>query len=373
MKILHVIDSEGFYGAETVLVDLVAEQKRLGIQATILNMRPCPKGEQSLEAAAGKKGLNFVIIPLKAGLDIRGAMRIVRFARNNHFDIIHSHGYKANILLGLMPKCLRKLPMVTTLHGWCSTKRFSKLWLFEQLDLLSLWFMDAVVVVNKSMNRHPYLRKQGLKIQVVNNGIPLIDFAKSSTLREQDIVDFCKKDGLVLGAIGRLSKEKNFALLLEVLIRLKKQGLDPYLVIIGEGGERPGLEMLIEKHGLGERVLLAGYRDGARNYISLFDLFLMPSLTEGLPITLLEAMQAEIPIVASAVGGIPEVLDKGKAGLLVNPKNVEELNNAIKRISEDFQLAEQLKKNAGKRVLEEYSCERMAEKYQQIYAKLLPV
>ncbi|CAK8725062.1 hypothetical protein GMJAKD_15505 [Candidatus Electrothrix aarhusensis] len=370
MKILHAIDSEGFYGAETMLVNLVAEQQRQGDRATIINMQPCPVGKPSIKTAAFKQGLEFDIIPLKVGMDFRGAWKIVRYALDNQFDIIHCHGYKANILIGLMPKLLRKLPIVTTLHGWCSTKKFTKLWLFEQLDLFALKFIDAVVVVNKAMLGHSYLQNSRLNIHVVNNGLPPINFSPFASL-DQDIVNFCQRDGLLLGAIGRLSKEKGFDLLLEMLAGLVQQGINPSLVILGEGRERSALERLIAEHGLEKRVLITGYREGARNYIPLFDLFVMPSFTEGLPITLLEAMQADVPIVASAVGGIPEVLDDGKAGLLVKPGDREGLQRTIVKIAKDKQLADKLRKNAINRVNTEYSCSSMTYKYKHIYTGIL--
>ena len=159
--------------------------------------------------------------------------------------------------------------------------------------------------------------------------------------------------------------------MLEVVTGLVKQGLDPRLVIFGEGIERPALERIITKHGLQQRVLLAGYQEGARNYIPLFDLFVMPSLTEGLPITLLEVMQANVPVVASAVGGIPEVLDGGKAGLLVKPECKEDLQNAIIKVAGDKQLAYKIKERARKRAGTEYSCSAMAMNYKIIYNRVL--
>ncbi len=367
MKILHVIDSEGFYGAETVLIDLAAEQGRNGVQATILNMRPCPVGDQSLEAEARKQGLEFAIIPLKSGLDIIGAKRIVHYARNNHFDIIHSHGYKANILLGLMPGWLRKLPIVTTLHGWCSTKKFTKLWLFEQLDRVSLKFMDAVVVVNKSMTTHPYLQNRQMKIQVVNNGIPEINFDTSCL--EPRIKKFCAH-GFILGAIGRLSKEKGFDNLIVALSLLRKKEISVRLVIIGEGPERENLEQEIKKYDLQQYVCLAGYQQTAKNYLKLFDMFVMPSLTEGLPITLLEAMQAQVPIVASNVGGIPYIIKHEESGFLFPKQSIEDLIVCICNCINQNELSKEMTATAYEKVMKHYSSKVMSQSYLEIYSKI---
>jgi glycosyltransferase involved in cell wall biosynthesis len=369
LKILHIIDSEGFYGAETVVINLALEQKRKGLKPTILNLRPCPD-ENSIKAIANEYNLDFTVFPLKAGFDILGTLRLLKYAEKNNFKIIHSHGYKSNILLGFIPRKIRIIPLISTLHGWCGTKKFSKLWFFEKLDLLSFKYLDAVVIVNKTMAMHPSLRNHKVRFEVINNGIPLIDFDQYSNSMDKDILDFCKKDGFFIIAIGRLSKEKGFSLLLEVMPRLLKKDFDPHLVLLGEGAERSNLEMAILKNGLQDKVFLGGYREGARKYIPLFDLFVMPSLTEGLPITLLEAMQSGTPIVASSVGGIPEVLDDGKSGVLINSESVEELETAILKIAEDKLFSKKLKDNATKRVKTKYSCTSMANKYSRIYARV---
>lgn len=367
MKILHVIDSEGFYGAETVLVNLVSEQKNQGIEATIVNMRRSNPSDNNLETEARKKRITFAAVPLKAGLDISGAWQIVQFANQNRFDIIHSHGYKPNILLGLMPKAVRKIPMVTTLHGWTSTNTFSKMRLYEQLDLFSLKFMDAVILVTEAMKDHPKLKKKHLKLQVVNNGIPQSDF--DSTALDKEIKNFCSKS-FVLGAIGRLSKEKGFEYLIEALKLLTEQGVEARVIIIGEGPERSFLEEIVNKGNLQQKIWMPGWRSSARNYIPLFSVFVISSLTEGLPITLLEAMQAKVPVIATRVGGIPEVLDKGTAGILVRPGSATALAEGITHIRADRQFAHKLAAYAYQRVTGKYSSNAMASGYLQLYERV---
>jgi glycosyltransferase involved in cell wall biosynthesis len=367
MKVLHVIDSEGFYGAETVLINLVAEQKRQGIEATIVNMRHCDPAEKSLESEAGRQGLIFTVIPLRAGLDIVGAWEILKYAKQKRFDIIHCHGYKPNILLGLMLKAARNIPMVSTLHGWTSTSNFSKIRLFEQLDLFSLRFMNAVVVVTEAMKHHPRLKKKHLQLQVVNNGIPQIDF--DSSLLDEEIKDFCSRD-FVIGAIGRLSKEKGFEYLIEALKLLTAQGIKARLLIMGEGPERSFLEGIVEKYHLQQKILMPGFRENAGNYIPLFRVFVLSSLTEGLPITLLEAMQAKVPVIATSVGGIPEVLEEGAAGILVQPGSATALAEGIIHIRADRHNTHKLAEHAYARVVSKYNSGTMALGYLQLYERV---
>ena len=171
---------------------------------------------------------------MKPGPNLSGAMEILRYAHRENCDILHSHGYKGNILFGFIPKFIRKLPLVSTLHGWTSTQGFSKIRIYEWLDLQSLRFIDAVVVVNQIMRTIPRLKKRrGINLLVVNNGIRETDAIAADCELDQEIIDFCKS-GFVFGSIGRLSTEKGYTYLIEALTLLVKDGLDVKLIIIGD-------------------------------------------------------------------------------------------------------------------------------------------
>jgi len=386
MKILHIIDSGGLYGAETVLLSLVSEQVRMGLEPAIASIGNRGIQENLFENEAAKRGLRVKKFRFARGPNLIGAWKILRFAQREGFDLLHSHGYKGNILFGFMPYRFRKMPLVATLHGWTSTNRFSKLRLYEWLDLRSLRFIDAVVLVSKAMQSHKKpCSMSGVNFLVVNNGIPLTDRNQQTDLAnsadqpsdssnqptlDRTIVDFCKH-GFTIGSIGRLSKEKGFNYLIEALGLLNKEGFDVRLVIIGEGDERTLLEKLTDKLGLSERVLLPGYLKEAKQYIAYFDVFVISSLTEGLPITLLEAMQMGVPIVATEVGGIPDVLESGNCGLLCRCEVAGELASAIKRLYDDPELSHQLTIKAKENVLKNYSARSMAAGYVKIYSRLL--
>ena len=379
MKILHIMDSAGLYGAEIMLLNLVAEQIELGLEPTIASIGEKEIDEKPLETAAIRRGFNVRNFRMKPGPNIGGALEVLRFAHAAGFEIMHSHGYKGNILFGFMPRRVRKLPLVSTLHGYTSTNGFTKMRVYEWLDTKSLKFIDRVVLVNKGMLNHPRLeRLLGVNFRVVDNGIPLPTAAREDERIWADgkggvdakIADFCAK-GFTVGTIGRLSTEKGYRYLIQALKLLQNEGLDARLVMIGEGYQRPELEKLVAAAGLSDRVFLPGYREGARRYLSLFNVFVMSSLTEGLPITLLEAMQAKVPIVATAVGGIPEVLDNGSAGLLVGPGKPGAISEAIHRVFAENQLGQKLGNAAYERVVTAYSSEAMAGHYLEIYQELL--
>jgi glycosyltransferase involved in cell wall biosynthesis len=314
---------------------------------------------------------------MSPGPNFPGALKILRFAKKENFDLLHSHGYKGNVLFGLIPSAVRKLPLVATLHGYTSTNGFSKNKFYEICDAFSLRFIDVVVLVNKGMLSNPRLKdRKGINFHIVDNGIPLPDSLsndctfQSSTKVDDSIINFCKQ-GFTIGTIGRLAKEKGYIYLIEALKILIAKGIDARLVIIGEGGQRKTLENMVSEYRLSSRVLLPGYREDAKKYFPHFNVFAMSSLTEGLPITLLEAMQARVPIVSTVAGGIPEVLAEGETGLLVEFCNPIALADAIERIYKDKDLSKALLEAAYYRVTTKFTSQAMAQKYYKIYHSLM--
>ena len=187
---------------------------------------------------------------------------------------------------------------------------------------------------------------------------------------EQDIVDFCS-DGFVIIAIGRYSLEKGFDILLKALIPLWEKIPNLKLLLIGEGGCRGQYENIIRENNLENRVLLAGYRPEAWRYLTLADLYVISSWTEGLPITLLEAMRSKVPVVATRVGGIPEVLHGEKGGFLLPPGNPQELARMIETCFSNPALAGEKAEFCYNRFHDHYTSRAMAEKYLAIYRELL--
>jgi glycosyltransferase involved in cell wall biosynthesis len=266
--------------------------------------------------------------------------------------------------------------------------------IYEWLDSLSLRFIDAVVLVDQTMRSHPKLKKlNGVEFRVINNGIPFLPDSAPSNVHTftrsgaeavmvekvggseggergvRNIVEFCQR-GFTLGSIGRLSDEKGFNFLIEALHALRQRGADVRLVIIGEGSQRPVLEKQISALGIDDYVSLSGYVRNAKQMIACFDVFVIPSLTEGLPISLLEAMQAQVPVVATAVGGMPEVLDHGRAGVLVDPGEPISLADEIMKYFLNPNLSRQTAARAFERVNSCYNSRCMAEGYLRIYEKV---
>jgi glycosyltransferase involved in cell wall biosynthesis len=370
VKILHLIDSGGLYGAEMMLLSLATAQEKMGLQPVIGSIRKKGIGEKPLDREARRRGLLVKVFEMRPGLNLRGAWGIVRYAKENHFDIFHSHGYKTNILFGLMPRFFRKLPIVTTLHGWTSTGGWNKKHLNEILDAFSLRFVDKIVLVNGRMLEKPKVKRLPIdKICIIDNGIE-IEYKKNPNLEKSvknQLHEFCL-NGKIVASIGRLSREKGFDYLIEAIrILRQEQNENIRLLLIGDGCLRRQLEQQARDCGIEKYFLITGYIKNARNLHGLFDCYVISSLTEGLPITLLEAMASGTPIVATAVGGIPNVVTDSKEALIVPPKDPQALARAIWNLLEDSRLSERIATRAAIRVQTRYSSSIMTEKYRDLY------
>ena len=371
MRILHVIDSGGLYGAEVVTLNLMEAQEKMGLLPTLLSIGDTGVGPKDIEIEAKKHGLEIQILRFRNGLNLKGSMMILNYARSLRSEIIHSHGYKANILLGIIPRRFRRMPVIATLHGWTSRRFFTKIWVYEWIDVLAMRNLDRVIAVSSAVEKNIRMRSVGIHPIVINNGLPRLDFEKDSFAREcPEISEKCKGKFKII-SIGRLSPEKGFNILIQAMTRLVSQGVDASLVLVGDGSERDSLSDLVNKENLSDRVHFIGYRDKAFNLIPYFDVFVISSYSEGLPITLLEAMQAGVPVVTTSVGEIPEVLGAGQFGTLVATGDPGVLAKALEDVYTNRGGAKLRAIAARDRVLTKYSVEKMASKYFEEYQTLV--
>ncbi|MDH5570149.1 MAG: glycosyltransferase [Gammaproteobacteria bacterium] len=368
MKILHIIDSDGIYGAEVMLLNLMREHVLMGHEPIILSIEDNHnESKYSLYQEATKRGLSAIKVELKRGFRPGSSALFMKIAKENSIDIIHSHGYKGNILLGIIPKIQRSTPVISTIHGWTSVRKFSKLWIYSLLDKFFLKRLDAVVYVNP-LTPNVIHHKKAFHI---DNGIPEHQFNRQIIEKtDQETVKFCQ-DGYIIGCISRLSEEKGIANLIEAISLALNKLPDIKLLIIGDGPLLNELKQLVNKYGISSSVLFSGYRENAYNYLAFFDLFILPSITEGLPITVLEAMQASVPVIATKVGAIPKVLANGDNGIIVNPNDSRSIEKAIYLARSQPELLKFMIIRSKNDVAEKYSCHRMANDYINVYNKVM--
>lgn len=371
MKVLHVIDSGGLYGAETMLFGLIREQRRAGMEACILSLGNVGQGEKPIESAAREREIPVQTLRMRPGLNLMGALAIIRRVHKQRIDIIHTHGYKGNILMGLIPRFWRRAPVVSTLHGWTAAALPSRLALYQWLDRRMLTRLDAVVTVNEILRQDRRLSSvAAAKLVVIENGLDLGSLpavGASAVTRE-----FIKSDReFLIGAMGRLATEKGFGFLIEALQSVRASCPRIRAVILGEGPDRTILQRQIDDAGLHDLVRLVGYQSETTCWMREFDVFVLSSVTEGLPMTLLEAMHARIPIVATSVGGVPEALGQGQGGILIEPASPPALATAIEQIYRGEMNVRDMTEYSYQRLLKRYTSDRMAARYTEIYRSLL--
>ena len=363
LKILHVIDSGGLYGAENVLLNLGVECAKKGHEVFVGTIvAPQDEGDP-LGSAATRHGLNHVQFLMRDGFSVSGVWAIVRFAREHGIDIIHSHGYKANILLALTPRWLRPCAIVTTLHGWTAMGKKSKLAIYEALANRLVGRFDSIAVVSEALrNRLP---RSGTPVHMIHNGVslPSSDDARQSTTPKAREGGACR-----ILAAGRLSHEKGFDVLIRAIESLRDAGAAIEVTIAGDGPAGVELRAQINRAGLEAHVRLPGYVERMDRLFAESDVFVLCSRTEGLPMVLLEAMSLGVPVIATGVGQVPDVLGYGKYGRLVRPGDSEALADAIRsHIAHSPVRVGELVARAAARVENEYSAAAMAAAYTQVY------
>lgn len=232
-------------------------------------------------------------------------------------DVLICHGYKSN-LLGRIAARRAGIPIVSVSRGW--TGENFKVHLYEKLDRFHLRFMDAVVAVSDGQAEK--VRRAGVpenKLHIIRNAARLDAFRTPQPEYREKLTSLAGANAneKIIVAAGRLSPEKGFAVLLEAAGEINRTGAGHRIVVFGEGVQQGQLEKRIAELGLEKHFILAGFCDDLDHWLPWADIVVLPSFTEGLPNVALEASAAGVPVVATAVGGTPEVVRDGFNGLLV--------------------------------------------------------
>ncbi len=372
MKILQLISSEGKYGAETMLLCLVKSLALLGHESVIGVFRNshCPHTE--VAEAARLKGLKVEIIPCDGKID-RRAVDVIRHCLQIHsIDLVHTHGYKANFY-GYLAARGKGVPAVATYHlDW--PDRGLALRLYHLFDRLVVRRFGKIAAVSEAVARS--LRRSGVpsaKIVTIDNGIDLSPFAQARPILQEEISE--RPDALI-GLVGRLTPQKGCEYFLRAAQRVLIDFPRTLFVLVGEGPDRRKLEELVRDLNIAERVIFAGHREDMPGVYASLDILVLPSINEGLPMTLIEAMAAARPVIATPVGAIPKLIIPEQTGLLVNPRDPVGLAAALGRLISNPDLRHRLGRDGQAWVMRRFSAEAMAQQYAEIYqevdAELMP-
>lgn len=291
----------------------------------------------------------------------------IKLFKEKKINVVHTHGYKANILCSIAATACN-VKIVKTEHGKMEPPTgYSgfKMQINLKIDrLISRLLLDEIIFVSKDIESYYKKYYKNIKSTVIYNGIPWIKVNSDIKLQDFDYNTFN------IGIVGRLSKVKGHIYLLKAIKHLEELR-DIRLYIFGEGCLKDGLKNYCLENGISDRVFFMGFKNNIYDYIYVLDLFVMPSMHEGLPYALLEAMFLKIPIIASNVGGLKEILENDTDALLVPPLDEKSLANAIRHLYLNLKIRKHLVNNAYKKVSELFLLNQMAAKYLNIYRRCI--
>jgi sugar transferase (PEP-CTERM/EpsH1 system associated) len=296
---------------------------------------------------------------LQPGNDPRLVWRLARAFRNLRLDIVHTRNAEAFFYGALAAKLARVPALVHSEHG----RVFPEKW---HRALLQRWLLrsaSCAFAVSRQLADQLVIQL-GVPpgtFRVIYNGVETRKFAAREPSKRHD-----PNGEVVIGSVGRLVAVKNYRLLLQAVVRLP-QGMRWRLVLIGEGPERDELERTAEQLGVGARVSFLGHREDVAELLGDLDLFVLPSISEGMSNTLLEAMAAGVAVIASDVGGNREIIESGRSGLLFAPGDPQAAAQAIQQLAADAQLRGRLASAGLQRATTTFGLRAMLSAYEDLY------
>jgi glycosyltransferase involved in cell wall biosynthesis len=360
LSIAIMIETVALGGAEMVVLQLAEELRTRGH-----SVHPVVPGNRDgwLVDALRGSGFTWHTYEGHRGIDFSLLRRMTRMLQRLRVDVVHSHEFVMAVYGTAIARKLG-IPHVVTMHGNMNMtrkwrRRAALRWAFKR--------SRAVVAVSEDTRRH-LESSLGLRrgvVQVVPNGIPVRSGDGSRVRRELGIMP----SELVFVAVGSLMARKGHAVLLEAMADLGRRSTMPgwRLLIAGQGAERPRLEAIIREHALEKQVHLLGPRNDVPDLLAAADIFVMPSLWEGLPLAILEAMFAGKAIVASRTSGIPEAIDDRVNGLLTPPGDVVALTDALQLLVQNAEYRAELGRAAQQRATARFSIAAVADAYELLY------
>ena len=366
VRVMYLIWSLDLGGAEQVVMNLAKKLDRQKFKAVVCCLNEKGRYAPLLE----KEGIKVFELHKKPKFDLFLIFKLVGLIKQEKIDLLHTHLFSSN-LWGRIAADIANIPVVSTEHNVDTWK--GKFHFF--LDRLLVNKNKRIIFVSEKVKE--FYEEKGLqldgKAKVLYNGIDTSHFTvsnRSSNVREKFGIS---RDAQVLGIVGRLVPQKAHVDFIEAVQQLKQRGKNVAGLIVGDGPLRKELEERVKKNGLESSIIFAGFSNDMTEFYQAMDVFVLCSLREGFPMTILEAMASGVPVVATNVGGVSECVTDGEHGLLVAPENPTALAEAISKIFEDSLLKERLIQNALRRVRDHFNIETMTAEHEQIYREVLRV
>lgn len=357
-KIAQLISSGGFYGAENMLANLLEGLRDLEADIVLYVIDNAHNSHIEIAARAEACGIPVMIIPCKGRFDTLAAKALRNSLLASGISVLHTHGYKAD-LYGYWAARSADITLVSTCHNW--TKASLALRLYCMLDKLALRGFERVVAVSPQVEEE--LLRSGLRatrLRRIANGV-------ATSMPRAQLPTSNSRDVVTIGMATRLVEEKGVADLLQAASQLRNLSHRLRFVIAGDGPLREDFEAQASALGVAEGITFLGFVPDMRSFYASLDIFVLPSLREGLPMSVLEALAAGRPVIASRVGAIPDVVLHEWSGLLIEPGDTSALVSALKRLIEDPSLRTRLGENARLHIEESHSALAMSKLYLGLY------
>jgi sugar transferase (PEP-CTERM/EpsH1 system associated) len=372
IRVTHVALSLDVGGLERIVVDLVRQGQELGQQVSVV----CLERRGTLAHQVEDLKARLVCVNKKSGLKFKTIGRMKAVLRELHPDVVHTHQVGALFYTGTAARSVGVPVVVHTEH--INNIRKSSSGRLRRLRMSWLWWWAARYAARffcVSEDIAQEMRDRRLvpteKLCVLLNGIDTVRFAGSSeatALREEMGI---AADSPVIGTVGRLNEVKSQDLLLRAFAEIKKRIPEAHLLLVGDGPMREALGELAVKLRIAPAVHFTGYQAQPERFLHAMNVFALTSRLEGLPLAILEAWAAGLPVVASAVGGVPDLVQHEGNGLLFPSGDETMLVTLLQKLIRDPQRAHRLGAAGRREVVARYSLTRMAEDYQRHYLQLL--
>lgn len=367
-KVLIAITKSNWGGAQRYVFNIATSISKAEYDVAVMH-----GGDGIMAEKLRGSGIRTMEIPglardISVFVDVSVFTSLLRMLRSERPDVLHLNSSKMG-LLGALAGRLAGVPcIVFTAHGWAFNEDRS----FLQKTLLRVFAYFTIMLSHRTIAisdavadaiRMPLIRK---RLAVVKNGVTAAEYKERSDARTS-LVQHSSEQEFWFGTIAELHPVKGLRYAVEAFTSHAAHFPTAHYVILGEGESRTELESLVQQSSYAERIHVVGFRDEAPQYLKAFDVFVLPSLSEGLSLAILEAGLARIPVIATNVGGIPEIIRNNEQGVLVSPRNSVGLSEAFARLQTDPRLRESIAAALYERVTHEYSLEKMVRKTTALY------
>jgi len=357
MKILYGITKSNFGGAQRYVFDLAVGAQKEGHEVSVLL-----GGRGSLADKLEKENIKVIpVLSLSRDIslfdDWRALFSVSRILKQEHPDVFHINSSKMGGIGVIASRLAGIKKIIFTSHGWAFNEP-RPLW---QKTLIKLFVWMTILLSHKTVCVSEKTKKDVASWPLVKNKLIVI---RNGISRFN--LDIRTDNTFTVGTIAELHRIKGLDILLTAWSEFIKNHMAG-LVIIGEGEERENLENMANNLGISGSVVFRGFVDNARSLLSTFDIFILPSRSEAMPYAPLEAGFVGLPVIATNVGGIPEIIEDGVSGLLISKENPGAILSALIKLYEDENLRKRLGENLKKKVETEFSSDKMTEDTLNLY------